>query len=44
MSKSTIPYTGYASLCALGAYLRRQWVFASLRAHRTILQKTVWYP
>jgi hypothetical protein len=43
MTKSTILHTGRASLCALGAYLRRRCFFAPLREQVTIAQKTVRY-
>jgi len=43
MSKSTILHTGRASLCALGAYLRRRCFFAPLREQVTVPQKTVRY-
>lgn len=43
MTQSTILHTGRASLCALGASLRRRCCFAPLRAQRTMAQTTVRY-
>jgi hypothetical protein len=43
MRKRTTMTTRRASLCALGAYLRRHCVFAPLREQVQIRQKTVRY-
>jgi hypothetical protein len=43
MPKSSILHTGRASLCALGAYLRRRCFFAPLREQVTIPQEMVRY-
>ena len=43
MAKTTTTPTGRASLCALGAYLRRRCFFAPLREQVQIPQKTVRY-
>ena len=43
MPKSPMLHTGRASLCALGAYLRRRGVFAPLREPVTVPQQTVRY-
>jgi hypothetical protein len=43
MAKDIPMTTGRASLCALGEYLKRHWVFAALRAQVQMPHKTVRY-